>query len=48
MTLLQLKYFVTVCDQESLNLASKVLFVTQPALSSTETYTHLRGPRHMT
>ena len=34
MTLLQLKYFVTVCDHGSLSLASKVLYVTQPALSS--------------
>lgn len=33
MRLLQLKYFVTVCDHKSLSLASKVLFVTQPALS---------------
>lgn len=33
MRLLQLKYFVTICDHKSLSLASKVLFVTQPALS---------------
>ncbi len=38
MTLLQLKYFVTVCDHGSLSLASKVLFVTQPALSSAITH----------
>lgn len=34
MTLLQLKYFVSVCDHGSLSLASKFLYVTQPALSS--------------
>ncbi len=34
MTFLQLKYFVSVCDNGSLSLASKCLFVTQPALSS--------------
>ncbi len=34
MTLLQMKYFVTICESGSLSLASKQLFVTQPALSS--------------
>lgn len=34
MTLLQLKYFVEVCNHGSFSLASKVLYVTQPALSS--------------
>lgn len=34
MTLLQLKYFVEVCNNESFSSAAKVLYVTQPALSS--------------
>lgn len=34
MTFLQLKYFVFVCDHGSLSSAAKVLYVTQPALSS--------------
>jgi len=34
MRLIQLKYFVEICDQGSLSVASKFLFVTQPALSS--------------
>ena len=34
MRLIQLKYFVEICDHGSLSLASKFLFVTQPALSS--------------
>ncbi len=34
MTLLQIKYFITVCENGSLTAASKTLFVTQPALSS--------------
>lgn len=34
MTFLQLKYFVSICDNGSLSQAAKVLFVTQPALSS--------------
>lgn len=34
MTFLQLKYFVSVCNNGSLSSASRVLFVTQPALSS--------------
>jgi DNA-binding transcriptional LysR family regulator len=34
MTLLQMKYFIAVCDNGSLTSASKSLFVTQPALSS--------------
>ena len=34
MTLLQLKYFVSVVNNGSLSLASKELFITQPALSS--------------
>ncbi len=34
MTILQMKYFVAVCESGSLSLASKQLFVTQPALSS--------------
>lgn len=38
MTLLQLKYFVSVCDHGSLSHASKVLYVTQPALSSAITH----------
>jgi len=38
MTLLQLKYFVSVCDHGSLSLASKFLYVTQPALSSAITH----------
>ena len=38
MTLAQLKYFVSICDHGSLSLASKFLFVTQPALSSAVTH----------
>lgn len=38
MTFLQLKYFVSVCDNGSLSLASKILYVTQPALSSAITH----------
>lgn len=34
MRLLQLKYFVEICDHGSLSVASKFLYVTQPALSS--------------
>ncbi|MGE4321122.1 MAG: LysR family transcriptional regulator [Acholeplasmataceae bacterium] len=34
MRLIQLKYFVEICDHGSLSLASKFLFVTQPTLSS--------------
>ena len=34
MTILQLKYFVEVCNSGSFSLAAKTLFVTQPALSS--------------
>lgn len=34
MTLLQLKYFVSVCNNGSLSSASKVLFITQPTLST--------------
>lgn len=34
MTLLKMKYFVTICESGSLTAASKDLFVTQPALSS--------------
>ncbi len=34
MTLLQLKYFVEVCNNGSFSLAAKELYVTQPALSS--------------
>ncbi|MFU8793735.1 MAG: LysR family transcriptional regulator [Acholeplasmataceae bacterium] len=34
MTLLQIKYFITVCESGSLTAASKSLFVTQPALSN--------------
>jgi len=34
MTIQQLKYFVEICNHGTLSLASKVLFVTQPALSS--------------
>lgn len=34
MTLAQMKYFVAVCENGSLSLASKVLFVTQPTLST--------------
>lgn len=34
MTLLQLKYFVEVCNYGSFSLASKQLYLTQPALSS--------------
>jgi DNA-binding transcriptional LysR family regulator len=33
-TILQLKYFVTVCENQSLTTAAKTLFMTQPALSS--------------
>lgn len=35
MTLLQIKYFMTVCECGSLTQASKILFVTQPSLSTT-------------
>lgn len=35
MTLLQMKYFIAICESGSLTLASKSLFVTQPALSAT-------------
>ncbi|BCR36171.1 LysR family transcriptional regulator [Mariniplasma anaerobium] len=34
MTLQQLKYFVSVCDHGSLSQAAKVLYITQPALTS--------------
>jgi len=34
MTLLQMKYFIAICDNGSLTQASKVLFVTQPTLST--------------
>lgn len=34
MTLLQMKYFIAVCEHGSLTAASKALFVTQPALST--------------
>lgn len=34
MTLLQLRYFVEVCNNRSFSAASKVLFVTQPTLST--------------
>ena len=34
MTLLQMKYFIAVCESGSLTAASKSLFVTQPALST--------------
>lgn len=34
MTFLQMKYFIAVCDNGSLNLASKQLFITQPALTN--------------
>lgn len=35
MTILQMKYFIKVCENGSLNLASKQLFVSQPALTNT-------------
>lgn len=34
MTILQMKYFIAICESGSLTTASKSLFVTQPALSS--------------
>jgi DNA-binding transcriptional LysR family regulator len=34
MTLLQMRYFIAVCDHGSLTAAAKALFVTQPALST--------------
>ncbi len=34
MTILQMKYFIAVCEHGSLTAASKALFVTQPALST--------------
>lgn len=34
MTLLKMKYYITICESGSLTAASKTLFVTQPALSS--------------
>ena len=37
MTLLQMKYFVAVCECGSLSLAAKQLFLTQPALSTSIT-----------
>ena len=33
MTLLQLKYAITVSDTQSMNEAAKQLFITQPSLS---------------
>lgn len=34
MTILQMRYFISVCENGSLTAASKMLFVTQPALST--------------
>lgn len=34
MTIVQLNYFIAVCDHGSLNMAAKKLFVTQPSLTS--------------